>query len=1089
MPASQLPGMVRPRSGSESAQLRPPVVSTLPSISSRPGPPLRISPVSIVRSHPSGVDTRTIGDALSPTQRGRSPTRSYEIPLARRTQSLAPAYDLSFAFESLQNGPEYPDSDFTKAEKHKQSGNAPEEVQTKQRVATAIATVLDIALDVIHDALKYGSEILSLAPVVGLPQAARALLKIWDSLRRVASIGEAGSEVNIKLQTAISRLVAAFDEVDRYLIKLSLLPFFMRYLQREKIQHTLDGCNTKLTDALSMFSVSIEINTLKQTLYFERQRLTEVPASGRKALQRLPLPAPSSSQDVATVTQSPSMDADYDVPASEVAELIRTQLQVVTTLQNEQDAEHDTQSLWRRIEAALNTNSDHDLIRILQIRDDEIPEAIETLQRAIKDKTKASASARRNAATETSIPVGSILSARSGSKSARAHTSTIGTESSRQPGDVRLRAWPDDTLESRFMATSIEAMRRLSSLEVKLPSWTITAFEVDMEVEIGVGHFSRVYKGTWRDRIVAIKLLVETTPQNAFKKEMEIWKKLKHPNVLELLGASSTQSRPPWFFVSPYFRNGSLVMYLKKLPSESMHPEGVLRMIHQIAMGMTYLHRNDVLHGDLKAVNVLVDDDGSCIISDFGQSEMKSEAYRQSGMHNPRGTLRWQAPEVLLGQDQLTRPIDVYAFAITCTEVLTKGGLPWAMQDDSAVRDLVIKENRRPHWNTPRKWSEDWSSKFSELLSMCWAHDPQARLSFKEIEDRLQVLHDSPPADNFSDDRSVVISDHDLDFDDPMDVLRSPPVPAPRSPASLRHEQTERSPITDTGSTLRDRLTAGQDINKSSVHGVAEEAARDERQYRTQLHHQFHPSLTLPLWMPSPIKIGAVGYHKEANGSFVTLFNAFDPGELSAGLTRGIPPMESIVLRQQAQGGRGVMQRMSDVFWRSWLSSWGSPSGATFLRRYSYPLRAGRDAACMFTESTVHRYIDATSITAPKEWFKTNVEQIVNIYRDENHITRKDLHLVIGTLEARDYALFVSSKHPDCQVNFDVFPTAWPGQSWGCFSFEQPHSVSGPAYDVAPAEKVQHGENISKSGSSGEMDAVLLSRLRFEDGATEPTTR
>jgi serine/threonine protein kinase len=53
--------------------------------------------------------------------------------------------------------------------------------------------------------------------------------------------------------------------------------------------------------------------------------------------------------------------------------------------------------------------------------------------------------------------------------------------------------------------------------------------------------------------------------------------------------------------------------------------------MHEVARGMAYLHSQGVLHGDLKAANVLVDDKFRCAISDFGQSEMKSEAYRISG--------------------------------------------------------------------------------------------------------------------------------------------------------------------------------------------------------------------------------------------------------------------------------------------------------------------------------------------------------------------------------------------------------------------------------------------------------------------------
>ena len=108
-----------------------------------------------------------------------------------------------------------------------------------------------------------------------------------------------------------------------------------------------------------------------------------------------------------------------------------------------------------------------------------------------------------------------------------------------------------------------------------------------------------------------------------------------------------------------------------------------------------------------QAVNILVDDDTRCIISDFGQSEMKSEVYRISRtpvlrksdrlsiitdpLHFiPDGTLRWQAPELMQGAQVLTPEMDVYAFGICCVEILTKGALPWPLMDDDAVRRFVL---------------------------------------------------------------------------------------------------------------------------------------------------------------------------------------------------------------------------------------------------------------------------------------------------------------------------------------------------------------------------------------------------------------
>ncbi|KAG6883382.1 hypothetical protein C0992_008854 [Termitomyces sp. T32_za158] len=283
-----------------------------------------------------------------------------------------------------------------------------------------------------------------------------------------------------------------------------------------------------------------------------------------------------------------------------------------------------------------------------------------------------------------------------------------------------------------------------------------------------MGFFSDVYRGTWRGRTVAIKVLAQTTPRELFVREVQVWRGLRHPAVLELYGASSACGERPWFFVCAYMRRGSLVEFLKRVERgaegvnagkgasgravfpiwEEGHAgkrevvptrEGDLfRFMLEIAQGMEYLHDNGVLHGDLKAANVLVDDDVRCVISDFGQSEMKSEAYRISGRAPPRGTLRWQAPELMSGESQLalTPQMDVYAYAISCVEIVAMGKLPWPLADDDAVRHFVLRENTRPavpfsRFNTPL---------LQDLLRVCWYHDPAVRPSFSAIVRDVRAL-------------------------------------------------------------------------------------------------------------------------------------------------------------------------------------------------------------------------------------------------------------------------------------------------------------------------------------------------------------
>lgn len=75
----------------------------------------------------------------------------------------------------------------------------------------------------------------------------------------------------------------------------------------------------------------------------------------------------------------------------------------------------------------------------------------------------------------------------------------------------------------------IEALRRLlKGADLNPPSWTITWFEIEHEKQVGFGSFNDVFRGTWREHTVAIKVLDKTTPPKIFLHEVNIWKSLYH---------------------------------------------------------------------------------------------------------------------------------------------------------------------------------------------------------------------------------------------------------------------------------------------------------------------------------------------------------------------------------------------------------------------------------------------------------------------------------------------------------------------------------------------------------------------------------
>ena len=202
---------------------------------------------------------------------------------------------------------------------------------------------------------------------------------------------------------------------------------------------------------------------------------------------------------------------------------VLAQLAAVTARQNERDAAFDAQDLRQLLRSALQANSDAEMIRILQVSRDEMPEAIKTLQRALEKEVEresveeavlVSSAEASPVDVDATVAVTQVNLSRSATTvSAGSHT----TSSSAATGHSRA---PRDTLDREFIETGIDALRRLSGAEVTLPSWTITRYEVNRDEKIGMGLFSDVYKGTWRSCVVAIKVLAPTTPRQLFVHEV-----------------------------------------------------------------------------------------------------------------------------------------------------------------------------------------------------------------------------------------------------------------------------------------------------------------------------------------------------------------------------------------------------------------------------------------------------------------------------------------------------------------------------------------------------------------------------------------
>ncbi|KAG2103158.1 kinase-like domain-containing protein [Suillus cothurnatus] len=153
---------------------------------------------------------------------------------------------------------------------------------------------------------------------------------------------------------------------------------------------------------------------------------------------------------------------------------------------------------------------------------------------------------------------------------------------------------------------------------------------------------------------------------NRLFREIRLWLKLKHENIVPLWGVTDGAGSVP-ALVSPWLENGALTGFLQR-KHETLSSSEKVALLRDVARGLQYLHSKLIVHGDLSGNNVLVDTNGKALLTDFGLSVLLSERSAQVLLAKPGGSARWMAPESLgLGNEGHESPVfsttsDIYSF-------------------------------------------------------------------------------------------------------------------------------------------------------------------------------------------------------------------------------------------------------------------------------------------------------------------------------------------------------------------------------------------------------------------------------------------
>ena len=295
-------------------------------------------------------------------------------------------------------------------------------------------------------------------------------------------------------------------------------------------------------------------------------------------------------------------------------------------------------------------------------------------------------------------------------------------------------------LQSEAKASDDSAAQYLKGKRgMKLGSDKIDRFEYRtddllMKGLIGVGSYGEVYRAVVLDtgQVVAVKRFhvrqLQAEQVDSFCSEASLMCQLTHPNVVSFIGAITEPSNLA--IITEFAARGSLADLLidPALPLTFSHR---VRFALDAARGMHYLHTSNpvILHRDLKSDNLLVTDDLTVKVADFGLTRFLSEGKQMTQV----GTPMWMAPEIIQGR-QYTQKADVYAFGIILWEVLTRLE-PYEDKEPMQIVLEVVNQQLRPHLP-----SELRDSPLVPLMEECWQQEPGLRPSFHQCVMRLEAI-------------------------------------------------------------------------------------------------------------------------------------------------------------------------------------------------------------------------------------------------------------------------------------------------------------------------------------------------------------
>ncbi|ORX56410.1 kinase-like protein [Hesseltinella vesiculosa] len=251
--------------------------------------------------------------------------------------------------------------------------------------------------------------------------------------------------------------------------------------------------------------------------------------------------------------------------------------------------------------------------------------------------------------------------------------------------------------------------------------------DFELQQPIGYGSSAVVYSALYKptNKRVAVKMIdldmFERNQIDELRRETALMALSKHPNVLRVYGSFVHGSK--LFIVTPYSAGGSCLDIMKTAFSHGLEEVSIATILKQALEGLVYFHKNGHIHRDVKAGNLLMDEDGTVLLADFGVSSSLMETGDRGKRKTFVGTPCWMAPEVM-EQAGYDYKADIWSFGITAIELAT-GHAPFAKLPPLKVLMMTLSSD--PPTLDRDATEHKYSKIFKDMIDTCLVKDPEKR--------------------------------------------------------------------------------------------------------------------------------------------------------------------------------------------------------------------------------------------------------------------------------------------------------------------------------------------------------------------------